>query len=191
LKSKKLTLKIFSEDKIISEFLKSLEPWRESIVIGGGFALFIYKLYLADPMLENLPVGTRDIDSLIPRKVPEISKKNIAKYLNEAGSLLRSEVGLKFIEAVAFSSWNLFIKEKASYIYEKPHGNHVTTFLTGIPAALSVIALNQGLNLGSFGFELFAEIGDSAPWGLALSYDGEFGSAYLSNEVALTLSKSF
>ncbi|HLB52191.1 MAG TPA: hypothetical protein VJK48_00590 [Chlamydiales bacterium] len=52
------------------------------VVIGGGFALFIYKIYLADPKLENLPVGTRDIDSLIPRKVPEISKKNIAKYLN-------------------------------------------------------------------------------------------------------------
>ena len=30
-------------------------------------------------------MGTRDIDSLIPRKVPEVSKKNIANYLNEAG----------------------------------------------------------------------------------------------------------
>ena len=78
-------MKQIQEDKIISEFLKSLGPWREFVVIGGGFALFIYKLYLADPRLENLPVGTRDIDSLIPRKVPEISKKNIAKYLNEAG----------------------------------------------------------------------------------------------------------
>jgi hypothetical protein len=78
-------MKQIQEDKIISEFLKSLGPWREFVVIGGGFALFIYKLYLADPMLENLPVGTRDIDSLIPRRVPEISKKNIAKYLDEAG----------------------------------------------------------------------------------------------------------
>ncbi|HSX13201.1 MAG TPA: GSU2403 family nucleotidyltransferase fold protein [Chlamydiales bacterium] len=78
-------MKQTQEDKIISEFLKSLGPWREFVVIGGGFSLFIYKLYLADPKLENLPVGTRDIDSLIPRKVPEISKKNIAKYLNEAG----------------------------------------------------------------------------------------------------------
>ena len=78
-------MKQIQEDKIISEFLKSLGPWREFVVIGGGFALFIYKLYLADPKLENLPVGTRDIDSLIPRRVPEISKKNIAKYLNEAG----------------------------------------------------------------------------------------------------------
>lgn len=73
------------EDKIISEFLKSLGPWRDFVVIGGGFALFIYKLYLADPKLENFPIGTQDIDSLIPRRVPEISKKNIANYLNEAG----------------------------------------------------------------------------------------------------------
>lgn len=78
-------MKQSQEDKIISEFLKSLGPWREFVIIGGGFALFIYKLYLADPKLENLPVGTRDIDSLIPRKVPEVSKKSIAKYLNEAG----------------------------------------------------------------------------------------------------------
>ena len=73
------------EDNIISEFLNSIGPWREWIVIGGGFALFIYKLYLADPKLESVPVGTRDIDSLIPRKVPAISKKNIAKHLSEAG----------------------------------------------------------------------------------------------------------
>ncbi len=73
------------EDKIISEFLYSLGPWRDFVIIGGGFALFIYKLNLADPRLENPPIGTRDIDSLIPRRVPEISKKNIAKHLYEAG----------------------------------------------------------------------------------------------------------
>lgn len=78
-------MKHSQEDKIISEFLKSIGPWRDFVVIGGGFALFIYKLYLADPKLENAPIGTRDIDSLISRRVPEVSKKNIAKYLNEAG----------------------------------------------------------------------------------------------------------
>lgn len=78
-------MKQSQEDKIISEFIKSLGPWRDFVVIGGGFALFIYKQYLADPKLSNSPVGTRDIDSLIPRKIPEISKKNIAKYLSEAG----------------------------------------------------------------------------------------------------------
>ncbi|MBF8262486.1 MAG: hypothetical protein HW387_151 [Parachlamydiales bacterium] len=78
-------MKQSQEDKIISEFLNSIGLWREFVIIGGGFALFIYKLYLADPKLENAPVGTRDIDSLIPRRVPEISKKNIAKHLHEAG----------------------------------------------------------------------------------------------------------
>src|SRR5271169_6690204 len=73
------------EDKIISEFLDSIGPWNDFVVIGGGFALFIYKLYLADPELENIPVGTRDIDSLIPRRVPEISKKSIANHLSDAG----------------------------------------------------------------------------------------------------------
>ena len=72
------------EDKIISEFLKSIGPWRDFVVIGGGFALFIYKLYLSDPKLKNPPVGTRDIDSLIPRRIPEVSKKNIQIYLLEA-----------------------------------------------------------------------------------------------------------
>jgi hypothetical protein len=73
------------EEKIISDFLSSIGPWSNYVVIGGGFALFIYKLYLADQKLENSPVGTRDIDSLIPRKIPEISKKSIANHLHEAG----------------------------------------------------------------------------------------------------------
>lgn len=35
--------------------------------------------------MKNFPVGTRDIDSLIPRKIHEVSKKNIQNYLREAG----------------------------------------------------------------------------------------------------------
>lgn len=73
------------EDKIISAFLNSIGGWKEHIVIGGGFALFIYKLYLADQKLQNPPVGTRDIDTLIPRRVPETVEKDIAKHLQEAG----------------------------------------------------------------------------------------------------------
>lgn len=73
------------EDKIISEFIRALGPWSEYVVVGGGVALFIYKLYLADQKLANFPVGTRDIDSLIPRRVPEISKKSIAQHLVDAG----------------------------------------------------------------------------------------------------------
>lgn len=45
---------------------------------------------------------------------------------SKMSSLLRAETGLKFIESFAFSSWTLFVKEKASYIFEKPFGNQVT-----------------------------------------------------------------
>lgn len=78
-------MKLDQEDVIISEFLKSIGPWTNYVVIGGGFALFIYKLYLSDQKLINSPIGTRDIDSLIPRKIPKVSNKNIAKHLDDAG----------------------------------------------------------------------------------------------------------
>ncbi len=85
----------------------------------------------------------------------------------------------------------LYLKEKLSYIFEKPFGNQVTTFLTGIPETFSVAALTQNLNLGSLSLEFFASIGHRSPIGIVLSYDGEFGSNYIANEVMLTLSKSF
>lgn len=34
------------EDKIISAFLESIGPWRDYVVIGGGFALFVYKQFV-------------------------------------------------------------------------------------------------------------------------------------------------
>ncbi len=78
-------MKIEHEDKIITEFLQSIGSWRNYIVISGGYALFIYKLYLADQKLKNPPIGTRDIDSIIPRKIPTSSEKNLLKHLRDAG----------------------------------------------------------------------------------------------------------
>ncbi len=73
------------EDKIVSDFLKSLGPWCSSIVITGGYAPIIYKIYFSDRSVGNPPAGTRDIDSLIPRKIPQISKDNIANFLLKSG----------------------------------------------------------------------------------------------------------
>lgn len=80
-----MTIDISKEDFIISEFLRSIGPWRKHVVIGGGYALIIYKLYLNNAKEGNPPVGTRDLDSLIPRKIPEASKKDISNHLTEAG----------------------------------------------------------------------------------------------------------
>ncbi len=78
-------MKIEHEDKIITEFLQSIGSWRNYIVISGGYALFIYKLYLTDKKLKNPPIGTRDIDSIIPRRIPANSEKNLLIHLRDAG----------------------------------------------------------------------------------------------------------
>lgn len=99
------------EDKIISDFLKSLGPWSDCAVIGGGYALFIYKLYLSDPLLKNPPVGTSDIDTILPRRIPEVSKKNIAKHLQEAGFM-------QVFKDLSIPATESFVKEIDGYEVE-------------------------------------------------------------------------
>ncbi len=79
------TMDFEKEDKIVSDFLKSLGPWSSYIVITGGYAPIIYKIYFSDCTVGTPPVGTRDIDSLVPRKIPLISKENIASFLLKSG----------------------------------------------------------------------------------------------------------
>lgn len=74
-----------NEDKIVSEFLRALGPWHDHVIIGGGYALIIYRLYLTDQELDNIPVGTRDIDSLIHRKIRKVSQVTIGEHLRQAG----------------------------------------------------------------------------------------------------------
>jgi hypothetical protein len=35
------------EDRIVAEVLAALGPWANEVVIGGGFAPIIYRLYIA------------------------------------------------------------------------------------------------------------------------------------------------
>lgn len=72
------------EDRIIAAFLRSLGPWRDTVVIGGGYALFIYTLYFGEEALHR-PIWTRDIDSLLPRRVKSGERESIATYLKNAG----------------------------------------------------------------------------------------------------------
>lgn len=67
------------EDKIITSFLESIGPWAHHVIIGGGYAPIIYKLYLAQSDNSNPPVSTRDIDSLISRKIAHMPDKNISE----------------------------------------------------------------------------------------------------------------
>jgi hypothetical protein len=75
--------RIHKEEKIIEEILKSLGSWANEVVIGGGYALLIYRLCLSKNT-EPMPAATRDVDSLIPRIVGK-KKTELAKVLKSAG----------------------------------------------------------------------------------------------------------
>lgn len=106
-------------------------------------------------------------------------------------SIVKSEVGLRVFESWRFDWGMLFVKEKASYIFEKPFGHNFVVAFTGIPSSMTVTALDHTLNIGSIGLELFTSIGHKSPLGIAISYDGEFSHKYWSNELMLTFSKKF
>lgn len=133
-----MTLELLKEDEIISDFLKSLGPWREYVTIGGGYALIVYKLYLANPDIMNSPVGTRDIDSLIFRKIPTVSKKNISHHLTDAGfkqfskdyDLPATESYIKEVNGVEIEVE--FLTDNAERIHQK-HKNVVIAGITAQP----------------------------------------------------------
>lgn len=116
------------ENAIISSFLQTLGPWKDQIVIGGGFAPIIYKLYLANNTRSPPPIGTTDLDTLLSRRLSIVSKKNIAKHLEEAGfkrihktmDVLAVEAYIKKIEnkefEIEFLTDSLFRGDKSKNI---------------------------------------------------------------------------
>ena len=80
-----MSLVLEKEDKMISFFLRSIGPWKNYIIISGGFAPIIYKLYLSDQKSGINPVGTRDLDSLIPHTISNIDDKKLLQYLLDSG----------------------------------------------------------------------------------------------------------
>ena len=74
-------------DLFVSGFLKTLcvvKNYPPVIVIGGGWAPFIYHQYLLENKSHE-PILTRDIDFMVPATVPVIGKKTVDQVLVEAG----------------------------------------------------------------------------------------------------------
>ncbi len=53
-------------EEALKFFLQSLGPYREDILIGGGFALLIYQKYFSSQ--KKTPIGTTDLDVLLMRR---------------------------------------------------------------------------------------------------------------------------
>ena len=74
-------------DPFISGFLKTLrilKDYLSVIVIGGGWAPFIYYRYLLGDKA-HAPIRTRDIDFMVQTQVPVIGSKTVDQILVEAG----------------------------------------------------------------------------------------------------------
>ncbi|MBW1725432.1 MAG: hypothetical protein JRE61_08680 [Deltaproteobacteria bacterium] len=74
-------------DPFISGFLKTLrilKDYLSVIVIGGGWAPFLYYRYLLGDKAHE-PIRTRDIDFMVKTQVPVIGSKTVDQLLVEAG----------------------------------------------------------------------------------------------------------
>jgi hypothetical protein len=75
------------KDPFIVGFLKTLRILKDYlpvIVVGGGWAPFIYYRYLLGDK-EHEPIRTRDIDIMVQAQVPVIGSKTVDQLLEEAG----------------------------------------------------------------------------------------------------------
>jgi len=109
-----------------------------------------------------------------------------------SSSILRSETGLKFCQQWRYSWGSFFLKEKGSYIFEKPFNiGTVTAAFVGTPGSFTVAAVNQPLNLGAVGLDFVFAVGKDRSVMIDFDYEGEFGVNYWSNELMVNISKAF
>ncbi len=101
---------------------------------------------------------------------------------HRTSSVLRSEIGLN-----AYESWNkdwgvLILRETVSYINKAFFGTgRIRASFVGEPGAFTVGSFTTNQNLFSPAIELFVRLKNGAF--LTATYEGEYGSGYISNEV--------
>jgi outer membrane autotransporter protein len=109
-------------------------------------------------------------------------------------SMLRSELGFRFYQAIRTRYARCILQEKASYVNKKPFEmGSVTAFITGAPGSFTVDTLSGDQNLGCAEIEfLYDPDNKSRPY-ISVSYQGEttFTGAYYSHLVMASMGKEF
>lgn len=125
---------------------------------------------------------------------PSYSEKGADTYDMKISSrtswMLRFETGLNGYKTTAYD-WGIFIaRAKLSYVYKKPHHvGHLNAAIVSAPASFIVEAFTTEQNLISPALELFWQTNWNG-YG-SISYDGEFGSGYNSNQFYGKIGYSF
>jgi outer membrane autotransporter protein len=108
------------------------------------------------------------------------------------GSLLRTEAGLRFYETLFFTSWNLTIQEKISYVNTQSfNAGKVNAFLVGSPGSFTVETLSSPQNLGVAQLAMCFDLVNRGYPITTLFYQAEFGSHYQSHQLNLELGWQF
>ncbi len=106
-------------------------------------------------------------------------------------SMLRSEAGLKFFERWQFCWGDFSMRETLSYVNQNPFGTGtVRAGIVGEPGSVTLHSLDKTQNLGAVGLELLFQPGDRLNT-FTLSYDGEFGEDFRSQQVVLKYQRDF
>jgi uncharacterized protein with beta-barrel porin domain len=109
-------------------------------------------------------------------------------------SILRSQIGLNIYETWDNEKYAFIFQQSASYVNKALFNTKMSAAIvipTVIPAgSFTVQSYNKTLNLGAVGLELFYK---HKPTGFFLSttYQGEFGSSYMSNDITGTVGVFF
>ncbi len=145
----------------------------------------------------NINTGTIEPFGLLDWVVewdPSYKERGAAPYNMKIASrtpwMLRLETGLNGYNT-SIHSWGIFIVQgKLSYVYKKPHHvGHINAAIVGAPGSFVVETLTSHQSLFSPAIELYWQ----AHWNIygSISYDGEFGSGYTSNQFYGKIGYSF
>lgn len=107
-------------------------------------------------------------------------------YPNRRSWMLRTEAGFNGYVTRSYQGGVFIARGKVSYVYKKPHHvGQVNAAIVGAPGSFTVESFTSAQNLVSPSLELFWQ----SKWGgyLSVTYDGEYGSGYTSNQFYGTL----
>ena len=102
-------------------------------------------------------------------------------HVNSARSwMLRTELGVNGYYDWRYNCGDLILRGKLSWINKNPHNEHMVAAIVGTPGDFSVEVFTRNQNLVSPALELTYK--GKGGFFSALTYNGEFGSGYLTNE---------
>ncbi len=110
---------------------------------------------------------------------------------SKTSSILRSEAGVHLYQTWNQCSGTWILKESVAYINKQPFNvGSMTASIVGAPGSFSLNSFENNQSLFTPGIEILYRSNEQRAM-VSLSYDGEFGSGYISNEVQLRIGKYF